>query len=142
MMLPMMKKSRTLEDELFYMGLAAIPAAALFVLAYLAARPFLPGGFCIFSDLLGFYCPGCGGTRALLALLRGRLLLSVWYHPLVPYMAGIYLGFMGSQGLSRLGWKRIRGWRFHNWYLWTALGLLCANFVIKNILRLCFGILM
>lgn len=138
----MMKKARSLEDELFYMGLAAIPAASLFGLCYWAAGPFLPKGFCIFSNLFGIYCPGCGGTRALGALLHGRLLLSVWYHPLVPYIAAIYLGFMGSQGLHRLGWKKVRGWKFHNWYLWVGVVLICVNFIVKNILRLGFGILM
>lgn len=136
------KKERTLEDELFYMGLAAVPAAALFGLFFYLAGRFLPRGFCVFSDLLGFYCPGCGGTRALKALLRGRLLLSVWYHPLIPYAAAVYLGFMGSQGLHRLFPERIRGFRFHNWYLWAGVALICVNFLVKNILRLGFGILM
>lgn len=137
-----MKKARTLEDDLFCLGLAAIPAAALFGLCYWAISPFLPKSFCIFSVLFGIYCPGCGGTRALCALLHGRLLLAVWYHPLVPYMAAIYLGFMGSHCLNRLGCNRVRGWKFHNWYLWTGVVLICVNFAVKNILRLGFGILM
>ena len=42
---------------------------------------------CLFRLLTGFYCPGCGGTRALWALLSGHPLLSFLYHPLVPYSA-------------------------------------------------------
>ncbi|MCM1024936.1 MAG: DUF2752 domain-containing protein [Roseburia sp.] len=137
-----MKNGRTLEDELFYMGLAAIPAAALFGLCYHVAGYFLPQNFCVFSVLFGIYCPGCGGTRALRALLQGRFLLSVWYHPLVPYMAVMYLGFMGSHAFRRLGWERIRGWKFHNWYLWAGVALISVNFIVKNVLRLGFGILM
>lgn len=138
-----MKREKTLEDELFIMGLASLPAAALvfFLHSFLVGR-ILPPGFCVFSALFDMYCPGCGGTRALMALLHGRILLSVWYHPLVPYGAVLYLGFMVSHGLRRLGVRRIRGWKFHNWYLWTAVALVCANFAVKNILRLGFGILM
>lgn len=137
-----MKREGTLENDLFYMGLAAIPAAALFTLGFFVLRKFLPQNFCVFSALLGIYCPGCGGTRALKALLQGRLFLSIWYHPLVPYMAAVYLGFMGSQGMHRLFPGRIRGWRFHNWYLWVGVVLIGANFIVKNVLRLGFGILM
>lgn len=138
-----MKEKRCLEDQLFRIGLAALPlgAALAFLYLYLNKRQLLPG-FCVFSVLFGAYCPGCGGTRALLALFQGRLLLSLWYHPLVPYTAVLYAGFMLTNGLHKMGVKRVRGWRFHNWYLWAGAGILAANFLFKNILRLGFGILL
>ena len=46
---------------------------------------------CLFNELTGFYCPGCGGTRAVLALLSGYPVLSFLYHPLVPYCALVAL---------------------------------------------------
>ena len=51
-------------------------------------------------------------------------------------------GFMLTQGLNRLGFKRVRPWQFHNWYLWGGLTLLIVNFILKNVLRLGFGIIM
>ena len=45
---------------------------------------------CLFHELTGFYCPGCGGTRAVLALLAGHPVLSFLYHPLVPYCCLLY----------------------------------------------------
>ena len=90
--------------------------------------------------MLGFYCPGCGGTRAVKALLHGRFLDAVWYHPLVPYGAVIGGGFMLTQGLHRLGFKYIKPWKFHNWYLYGAMAIFVCNFLVKNLLRLVWGI--
>lgn len=137
------KKQFTLEDELFQIGIAALAAVLMLAVLYLCLlRRILPPIPCFFTTVLGIYCPGCGGTRALIAMLHGHFLKALWYHPLIPYMAVIYLGFMLTQGLNRLGLKRIRPWQFHNWYLWGGLVLLIANFILKNVLRLGFGILM
>lgn len=137
------KKQFTLEDELFQIGIAALVAVLMLAVLYLCLlRRILPPIPCFFTTVFGIYCPGCGGTRALIAMLHGHFLKALWYHPLIPYMAVIYLGFMLTQGLSRLGFKRIRPWKFHYWYLWGGLVLLIANFILKNVLRLGFGILM
>lgn len=137
-----MKKRLSLEDELFYISLAALPLGVGAICLYRYLTVILPPIPCFFNTFFHMYCPGCGGTRALSALLHGKILLSVWYHPLVPYTAVIYLGFMITQGLHRIGVKRVQGWKFHIRYLWIALGIIIVNFIVKNILRLCFGILM
>lgn len=137
------KKSKTLEDELFRIGLAALAAAAALAVLYLCVlRNYFPAVPCFFSTVLGIYCPGCGGTRALSALLHGHFFSAVWYHPFIPYCAFVYIGFILTQGLHRLGVKGIKGWSFHYWYLWAGLAILTVNFFVKNFLRLKFGILM
>ena len=137
------KRQVTLEDELFQIGIAALAAVLMLAVLYLCLlRRILPPIPCFFTTVLGIYCPGCGGTRALIAMLHGHFLKALWYHPLIPYTAVIYLGFMLTQGLNRLGLKRVRPWQFHNWYLWGGLTLMIVNFILKNVLRLGFGILM
>lgn len=138
-----MRQQESLETELFRIGLTALAAAvALAVLYQCILRHFLPPVHCFFDRVLGIYCPGCGGTRALSALLHGHFLKALWYHPFVPYFAVVYLGFLLSQGLERLGIKGVRGWKFHYWYLWAGAAILAVNWIVKNILRLGFHILM
>lgn len=139
----MAEGKRELETELFYIGLVLLAAGIGFGALYcFVLRGRLPWVPCFFSSVLGVYCPGCGGTRAVLALLEGKLLLSLWYHPLVPYLAVTGGGFMLTQGLDRLGVRCIRGWRFHYWYLYGAAAIIVCNFLVKNVLRLVWGVML
>lgn len=137
------KKNKSLEDELFYIGLIFLAAGIiLWILYHFFLKKYLPAVPCFFSSVLGIYCPGCGGTRAVIALMRGQLFQSFWYHPLVPYGAVLGGGFMLTQGMHRLGVKFVRGWKYHSWYLYAAAIIVVCNFLIKNMLRLIWGITM
>ena len=85
-------------------------------------------------------CPGCGGTRALMALARGRVGAALWYHPpgvLTLVLAAVYLL---SQTVWRLRGKR--GWVLHYDRRWPVVlvGLFLANCVVRNVLWLGFGL--
>ena len=45
---------------------------------------------CIFHALTGLYCPGCGGTRSMYALLHGHILLAVHENPASPLIVAIF----------------------------------------------------
>lgn len=81
-------KKGCLEDYLYLTGWIFLVLGLTGSLVYLKAIvPILEntGYTCIVYRLFGIYCPGCGGTRALSALLQGHFLVSAWYHPLVIY---------------------------------------------------------
>ena len=49
---------------------------------------------CLFLTRLGVPCPGCGMTRALLALLRLNFASALGYHPMVFALPVMYLYFL------------------------------------------------
>jgi hypothetical protein len=48
---------------------------------------------CVFHELTGFYCPGCGITRAALSLLTLDFYQSFRYNPLVFLILPLYIAY-------------------------------------------------
>lgn len=95
---------------------------------------------CLFQLITGLYCPGCGGTRAVRALLAGNLGLSFQYHPLVPYAAAVLTVELASYGISRMT-KNPRWYLGHETlFIYIAAGIVAANWVFKNVMLVFFGI--
>ena len=122
-------------ESVFHLHLIErVPPCAFHVVTGL----YCPG--CSFLKNTGMYCPGCGGTRAVFALLRGKILRSVYFHPVVLYTAAVGGWFMISQTIERLSRGKLKiGLNFRTVYLWIALILIVANFVIKNAVLLAAG---
>lgn len=95
---------------------------------------------CPFKYVTGFYCPGCGGTRAVWYLLHGHILLSIQYHPLVFYMAlMIVVESVGYLLAKRTG----KTWMYMGRYgLVISLGvaIVLINWVFKNYMLVARGI--
>ena len=53
------------------------------------------------------YCPGCGGTRALMALAQGRVGAALWYHTPVVITLALAAIYLFSQTAWRLRGKRL-----------------------------------
>ena len=85
---------------------------------------------CPFDFLWGVSCPGCGMTRAFLALLLQRdIRAAFYYHPLFPVViiAAVLLA-VHFTGLHRFGRKAKN----------ILLSVFCILFVIVYVLRLIF----
>ena len=84
-------------DRIFYMlgkvALAVVLAAVLlyFCTGISVLRIYNP---CLFYQLTGYYCPGCGGTRSLRAILEGDLIFALYAYPPIPYAIVTYTIFM------------------------------------------------
>lgn len=133
----------SVEDALYFFGGILTLPGILF--AYLVTEwivPNLKGADCIFWSVFGAYCPGCGGTRALIAFMHGHFLQSLWYHPLLMYCATMYLAFMLSHTLEKLHIPYVKGMKFQEWIMYGMLVVLVLNCIAKNVLKFGFGIVM
>ena len=85
---------------------------------------------CLFHMVTGYYCPGCGGTRAVIALMHGHVIRSFIFHPLVPYaaIACVVLFIMKLKDPQKsIEAPMVRA-------LIIALAIIIINFAVKNIL--------
>ena len=78
-------KRRQIGDRELYPALLLTLAVGAALLAFWLGplgRPALPA--CVIFTRWHIYCPACGGTRAVEALLRGRVVQSLYWNPAVP----------------------------------------------------------
>jgi hypothetical protein len=72
---------------------------ALLALALVAAAGVMLAAevpVCPTALFFGIPCPGCGLTRATLALFRGDIRQALALHPLAPILAPLFLGALGK----------------------------------------------
>lgn len=83
-------------------ALGLLFGGALFALLYVGALP------CAFAKVTHHPCPGCGSTRAVLALLHGDFDGVLAANPLGPAAAVLMGLFAGQAWLSILRWGDMR----------------------------------
>jgi len=86
---------------------------------------------CPFHALTGLYCPGCGSTRALHALLQGDVAQAMAMNPLLV----VALPMLALMALNAAGWKPQGSER-----LWRGIGnpkawlfVLLAYWLLRNL---------
>lgn len=138
-----MKKDRDLQQE---KGLYQGGWILFFIILVLAGvSEFLhvqiPVPPCMVHRWTGYYCPGCGGTRACAELFRGHFVKSFFCHPVVLYGAVLYGWFMISHTVEYLSKGKIRiGMKYTDKYLYGALVIIIVQCVIKNVIKAVWGI--
>ncbi len=105
---------------------------------------FRQGCPCLFRSLTGLYCPGCGGTRAVRYLLQGEIGRSLWYHPLVGYMAVVIVLESGAWAVRTWGKRKRRAGtvRFLGHYeaeVYVGIGIGAVNWAVKNLALFWWG---
>ena len=137
-----MKTDKLLDKCFYIIGWVFIAiGVGVFAIYHAGILPSIRIAPCMIHSMTGYYCPGCGGTRATYALLHGKIITSLYYHPIVVY--GVVVGgwSMISQTIERLSrGKLCIGMRYRDLYLWIALAIAIVNCLVKNLVLAITGI--
>ncbi len=88
---------------------------------------------CLIRTATGFYCPGCGTTRALHALLHGNLRQAVQHNLLLVALLPALAAFVGVQALSLAQSGQWRELRFIRYAPVLLLGLMLLFGLLRNL---------
>jgi len=83
--------------------------------------------FCVFKRIFGFPCPGCGMTRAWIALFKGELTQAFYYHPLfwtAPLLIAAIVIYIRK---PKYKWNKI------------LLISICILYIVVYVIRVIFG---
>ncbi|MBR5509866.1 MAG: DUF2752 domain-containing protein [Lachnospiraceae bacterium] len=95
---------------------------------------------CYIRETFRLYCPGCGGTRAVLALLGGDILQSARYNPIVLLLLLDVIFTVGSRLLEKKCKNISRIIKFRIWYHLAFLVFIGVFFLWRNYLLYVEGI--
>ena len=94
---------------------------------------------CTLYTLVGYYCPGCGGTRSVLFLMQGDFLKSFLYHPAVPYTAVLLGVYMLSHTLHILTKGKVKAMLFRPVYFYILIAIILMQCIVKNAAIIIYG---
>jgi Protein of unknown function (DUF2752) len=118
--------SKTVDRGMLRRSGVVLALSGVFALIVVTRLPLCP-----MAGVLGVPCPGCGLTRATLALMRGDLRGALHLHPLVLVIAPIFIAAMASAAASYVRGPRprrnLRPWLASRLASVLAFGLLAAT---------------
>jgi hypothetical protein len=82
--------------------------------------------------LTGYYCPGCGGTRAANALFHGHLLQSIKYHPVVIYTVVLFSVYIISHTIGLVTRDKVPSMKFRPIYFYVMIVIILVQWAVKN----------
>jgi hypothetical protein len=112
------------------LGMAGAGVAAVVYFFNPSSHAFYP--VCQFHRLTGLNCPGCGGTRALYALLHGHLAEALRDNALFIVGAALAAIRGGWLGLKRIAGRPAGGFFPPN-FLWPLLVVVFVFAVLRNL---------
>lgn len=96
--------------ELLWKDIKNMKLAIVVIAAYLWLNRTFLGSVCPWVVLTGFPCPGCGLTRAGMALLRGDFVEAFEIHPFIYGVAALAFAFFSYRYLLQRSQKVLVKW--------------------------------
>lgn len=138
----MSMKRKTKRTAVFLLVNLALAAAVIFIAVYKkisAVSGADPLGMCVMHDFLHLYCPGCGGTRAVMLLVHGDVVGAMLSNPIVPCYAALYI-FLSLYAAVAIIRDRDRVIYWNTAITWIVAMLPIAVFVIRNVMLVVWGV--
>lgn len=135
-----MAMNRKAAKQFLLMHIIAV-AAVLLLPLYTKLTDYLSFGItkCLLHDVFYLYCPLCGGTRAVMALLRLNVAEAFRCNAFVVLCLPIALFFY-----LRAWWRLRRGeeklWQVPAWLWITVVSVMILYGILRNVLMIGFGI--
>lgn len=117
-----MKKNKTIIITLIILGFYLIQSHF--------THKFIP---CIFHEVTGLYCPGCGVTRMFLSLLKGDIKQAFFYNQLLFISLPFFLILIGNNFIANLQEKTPLYKKIPNQIYIFYIILLLLFMIIRNI---------
>jgi hypothetical protein len=92
---------------------------------------------CLFHQLTGWNCPGCGGTRSVYALLHGHFALALKDNALFVLLIATF-ALQGAWFGTKKILRRPAGQFFPAKYLWLLLAVAVIFTVLRNLPEFAF----
>ena len=83
---------------------------------------------CVFHQVTGFECPGCGSTRALHALVHGRVIEALRFNPFL--FAVMFVGAAATPSYMRGETARFL---YTRWFGWGSLVVVVGWWIVRNL---------
>ena len=94
---------------------------------------------CPFHDFLKLYCPFCGGTRAVHAILKGQIVEGIVMYPPIVWLIGLLAAFEIAAVRACLC-KNEPLVHIRSWVIWATAAVFILFTLIRNILLIVYGI--
>ena len=124
-------KQKTIKAKLLWSLMICLVVVIVSFLYLFLNKQYGFGIPCLFHEVTGFYCPGCGITRTIFALMQFHFVEAIHYNALVVILIpilGILFGIQYFEWLLNRTILKIPNWV---WYLLVIVTLLFG--VLRNI---------
>lgn len=116
-------------------GVAILVTLIVMLLQQLKVLPSYPCGL---RQLFGIYCPGCGGTRAMIALFHGHFLRSLVCNPAIILGGLLILYYEIGVIFTLIKKNGKRYFYYRKWPLYSYLMVVAVFAIIRDILLIGF----
>lgn len=113
--------------------------AAICLLSYWQKISGFPLLYCLSHQVLHIYCPLCGGTRAIKALLRLDILLALKTNAFAVCLLCVGVFFDVRAGILAMKGD-LRALTIPRWVIWSMVAAFGVYFILRNVFMIVFGI--